>query len=94
MTSPDTRTPAITADQISQLVAAINRSGANVNVTDSRLTSLQNWILAGVGAGLISAGVWVGDKISELSLAVAQLQTQQRVVDDHEDRLRQLERRP
>lgn len=93
MTAPDTR-PAITEEQLARLIAAIQRSGASVNVTDSRLTSLQNWILAAVGAGLISAGIWVGDKISDLSLSVALLQTEQAAVSDHEQRLRALERRP
>jgi hypothetical protein len=95
MTSPDTRPPAITQAQIDAIIAALQRpGGANVNVSDPRVSQVQTWILGVVGIGLIGAGTWVGQSISELSIAVATLQAQQAIVADHEQRLRVLERQP
>lgn len=96
--TPETRTPAITEEQLQRLLAAIQRSGANVNLSDPRVSQVQTWILGLVGIGLIAAGGWVGQSISTLSTAVAaavlRLDQQDKTQDDHEARLRSLERRP
>lgn len=80
------------------MIAAMQRSGASVNVSDPRVTAVQTWIIAAVGAGLIGAAGWVGSAITDLKLAVqvgtAQLQASQRAIEDHEQRLRNVERRP
>lgn len=93
MTSPDTRS-GLSDREIAILERVLAARGAQVNVSDPRVTSVQNWLILSVGIGLISAGGWLAQKVSELTVAVATLQAQQAIVGDHEQRLRQLERRP
>lgn len=100
---PDTRSPAITEEQLKRLEQQFERllhqrSGGAITVTDPRVSQVQTWILGLVGMGLIAAGCWVGQSINVLSGAVAaavlRLDQQDKTQDDHEARLRSLERRP
>lgn len=89
----------MTEDQLKRLIAAIERSGgANVNVSDPRVTAVQTWIFGLVGVGLISAAAWVGQNINTLSstlgTAITRIEQQGETQADHEQRLRALERRP
>lgn len=88
---PDTRTPVITQAHVDAIVAALQRGGANVNVADPRVSAVQNWIIATVGAGVVGALLWMAQT---LSTAVA-IQTQHtQILQDHEQRIRDQERRP
>lgn len=87
----DTRPPAITEEQLQRLIVAMQRSGANVNVTDPRVTAVQNWILGTVGVGIVSALLWMAQT---LSTAVAVQNQHTQVLQDHEQRIRAEERRP
>jgi hypothetical protein len=93
MTTPDTR-PAITEEQLQRLLAAIQRSGASVNVSDPRVTSLQTWLLGLVGTGVVAGLVMVGSSVIDLRAEFVAWRTRWEMVMDHEQRLRQLERRP
>lgn len=98
MSSPDTRTPVITEEQLQRLLHAMERSGASVSVSDPRMSQLQTWILGLVGIGLIGAGAWVGQSINTLSTTLSTaltIQAQQgKTIEDHEQRLRDQERKP
>lgn len=95
MSGPDTRSPVITEEQLSRLVHALQRSGASVSVSDPRVSQVQTWILGLVGAGLVAAGIWVGQSINVLSTtlasAVARLDQYGTTLADHEQRIRQQE---
>ncbi len=95
---PDTRTPAITEEQLQRIVAALSSRGASVNVSDPRVSAVQAWILGLVGSGVVGAAIWGAKSLSELSttvtIAISRQDQQGRVQDDHESRLRSLERRP
>jgi hypothetical protein len=99
MTTPDTR-PAITEEQLQRLVQSIERmrSEGNVSLTDPRVSQVQTWILGLVGMGLIAAGCWVAQSISTLSSTVAasvqRLDQYGTTLEDHEQRLRDQERKP
>lgn len=97
MSAPDTRPPAITEEQLQRLIAAMQRSGANVNVTDPRVSAVQAWILGLVGAGIVAAAAWGAKSLQDLNttvtIAIARQDQQGHVQDDHEARIRQLERR-
>lgn len=88
----------MTREQADRLIALMERNGASVNVTDPRVSAVQTWILGLVGVGLIAAGAWVGQSISTLSTtvtgAVTRIDQYGRVLEDHEQRLRNEERRP
>lgn len=94
---PDTRPPVITEEQLERIVRAMQRHGASVNVADPRVSAVQTWIIGLVGVGLIAAGTWVGQSINTLSAtlstAITRLDQQGKTQDDHEVRLRNLERR-
>lgn len=98
MSTPDTRTPVITEEQLKRIEAALQRSGASVSVSDPRVSQVQTWILGLVGMGLIAAGAWVGQSISTLSAtlaaAVSRLDQYGTTLADHEQRLRDQERKP
>lgn len=98
MTTPDTRTPAITEEQLQRIIAAMQRHGANVNVSDPRVSAVQAWIMGLVGTGLVAAAAWGAKSISDLSttvtIAISRQDRQERTQEDHEVRLRTLERRP
>ena len=99
MTAPsDTRPSMITEEQLQRIIAAMQRNGANVNVSDPRVSAVQAWILGFVGSGLVAAAAWGAKSISDLSttvtIAIARQDQQARTQEDHEDRLRSLERRP
>jgi hypothetical protein len=95
---PDTRPPAITEAQLERIIHAMQQRGATVNVTDPRVTAVQAWILGLVGSGVVGAAIWGANSLSELTttvtIAIARQQEQGKVQDDHEARLRSLERRP
>lgn len=102
-TPPDTRPSAITEEQLNRLLQDVRRmleqrGGGGITVTDPRVSQVQTWILGLVGMGLIAAGCWVGQSINVLSTSVAaavlRLDQQDKTQDDHEARLRSLERRP
>jgi hypothetical protein len=97
--APDTRQPAIiTEAQFAALLAAFERRGASVTVSDPRVSAVQAWIFGLVGTGVVGAALWGAQSLSELNLtvtsAVARQEQQGRVQDDHEQRIRALERRP
>ena len=91
---PDTRSGALSDRDVALIERLLAGRGANVTVSDPRVSAVQNWIILSVGLGLITAGGWLASKVGELSVAVATLQAQQATVADHEQRLRQLERKP
>lgn len=74
-----------------RLLAALQRSGASVNVSDPRVSAVQNWILGAVGSGVVAALLWMAQT---LSTAVAIQSQHTQILQDHEQRLRNEERRP
>lgn len=98
MSSPDSRPSAITEEQLQRIIAAMQRHGASVNVSDPRVSAVQAWILGLVGTGLVAAAAWGAKSISDLSttmtIAIARQDRQERTQEDHESRIRDLERRP
>lgn len=73
--------------------------GATVVVQhDPRVSSIQTWLFGVVGLGLIGGIVWVGTNISGLRETVVRLVTQNEFIlgrlDDHEDRIKDVEKRP
>ena len=97
MSTPDTRPPAITEEQLQRLIHAMQRHGANVNVTDPRVSAVQAWIFAAVGSGVVAASIWGAKGLNDLNttvnVAIVQLGHQAKVQEDHEIRLRNLERK-
>lgn len=67
------------------------KNGANIQMEDSRVTRLQNWILACVGSGIIVMLGWLANSVDNLNRSFAGL-TEWRVHVDR--RLDNLERRP
>lgn len=98
MSSPDTRTPALTQAHIDRIIAALEQRGASVNVSDPRVSAVQAWIFGLVGAGVVAAALWGAQSLATLSAAVsaavARLDHQSAVLADHEQRLRDQERKP
>lgn len=96
--APETRPATITEDQLQRILAAMQARGANVNVTDPRVSQVQTWILGLVGMGLIAAGCWVAQSIrtlsSTVSASVQRLDQYGSTLADHEARIREQERRP
>lgn len=72
--------------------------GARVQIQDPRVSSVQNWLLGLIGAGIVGGIIWVGTNISGLRETVVRLVTQNEFIlgrlDDHEDRIKDVERRP
>ena len=91
MSGPDTRTPALTEEQLQRIIAAMQRSGAHVNVSDPRVSAVQNWIIGVVGMGVVGALLWMAQT---LSTAVAIQSQHTQILQDHEQRIRNEERRP
>jgi len=98
--NPETRPPAITEEQLQRLLQSIERmrSEGNVSLTDPRVSQVQTWILGLVGMGLIAAGCWVAQSIgtlsSTVSASVQRLDQYGTTLQDHEQRLRDQERKP
>jgi len=94
---PDTRPPVITEEQVLRIIAAMQRSGASVNVSDPRVSAVQAWILGLVGTGVVAAALWGGKSLQDLNttvtIAIARQDQQGHVQEDHESRLRVLENR-
>lgn len=91
MTTPDTRAPVMTEEQLQRIVAALQRGGASVNVADPRVSAVQNWILGAVGTGVVGSLLWMAQT---LSTAVAIQSQHTQILQDHEQRIRNEERRP
>lgn len=99
---PDTRPGGLSERErelIDRIAALIGQArGANVQVSDPRVTAVQNWILVTVGTGIVGALIWATQSINALNATVASFgvtQSQQgRAIEDHEQRLRQQERKP
>jgi hypothetical protein len=82
-------------------VTAVDRrksDGASVVMHDPRVSSIQNWLFGVIGAGIIGGIIWVGTNISGLRETVVRLVTQNEFIlgrlDDHEDRIKDVEKRP
>jgi hypothetical protein len=89
---PDTRPPALTEEQFQRFLAGLHGRGANVNVTDPRLSKAIIWLLLTVGAVTLSVGGWL------VTTTIANGRLDERVVtilEQHDRRLNRLEdRRP
>lgn len=68
-----------------------DKSGARIRIEDPRVTRLQNWILAGVGSGIIIMLGWLANSVDNLNRSFAGF-TEWRIHVDR--RLDNLERRP
>lgn len=66
-------------------------TGARITMADPRVTSVQNWIFAGIGGTLLLLGGWVGTSINELNKNMTKVIEQnaygQRVNDAQDNRL-------
>lgn len=98
-----TRPPSLSEEEIKRIIKHMESNGAQVTVTDPRLTNVQNWVLASIGVGLIGAAGWLASNVSELNRSVAVLiqqnayaqrinDNQDRRQDAFDDRLRAMER--
>lgn len=79
--------------EIIERVASLLKHGGNVTVSDPRVSQVQTWIIGLVGAGLVGAGLWVGSAIYELRAEVSTWTSRGELIQDHEQRIRELERR-
>jgi len=91
----ETKSEALSAREIEiiERVAELLKHGGNVSLSDPRVSQAQTWILGIVGAGLVGAGLWVGSAIYDLRADVSEWTTRAKTIEDHEARIRQLERR-
>lgn len=98
-----TRPSTLSEEEMSKLMERLANHGARITMTDPRVTSVQNWIFASIGAVLLLLGAWVGQSITELNKNMAKVIEQnaygQRVndaqdarLDIYDERLRQVER--
>lgn len=89
---PDTRGPVLTEEQFQRFLAGMQGRGANVNVSDPRLTKAIIWLLITVGGITLTVGSWL------VTDAIARGRLDERVVtilEQHESRIDRLEdRRP
>jgi hypothetical protein len=65
---------------------------------DPRLSRIINYVWTGLGGLAIAGIMWVGNSINEMNVKLAVLISQNaamaQVVEDHNKRIRELERRP
>lgn len=88
-------------ERIAALESALERlaeaGGGSVTVQDPRVSSVQNWILGAVGAGIVMALAWGANSINRLNVTMERVITQNAAViatlSDHSDRIKELERR-
>lgn len=62
-----TRPSTLSEDEMNKLMERLANHGARITMADPRVTSVQNWIFAGIGATLLLLGGWVGTSITELN---------------------------
>lgn len=76
---------------MNKLMERLANHGARITMADPRVTSVQNWIFASIGAVLLLLGAWVGQSISELNKNMAAVLAQnaygQRINDAQDARL-------
>lgn len=79
------------------LANQLESGGAQVTVQDPRVSRAQNWLIGLVGLGIISGAAWVGTSINSMRDAIVRLASQNEYLieqlKDHNDRLKELERR-
>lgn len=85
-------------EDIEEIVARIAGSGASVTVADPRVNGAIKWAAGILSATMIAAMIWVAGSINDLNRTLTRVATQNEAmfmrIDDHETRIRVLERRP
>ncbi len=92
-----TRPPNLSPEDLQKIVSDLARRGANINMTDPRVSATQNWLLVTIGATLIVVGGWMITSINSLNntmvKVVEQNSAMQRVNDAQDRRFDNLDQR-
>ncbi len=91
-TPPSDTRPGISEEQLQRLIRAIQemRGGANVNVTDPRLSKAIVWLLGLIGSTVFIVGGWlITDNISQGRI----MERVVTILEQHDKRLDRLEDR-
>ena len=95
MVDPITRPAAISEEDVNRLAKILERRGGTMTIQDPRINQVQNWLIGLVGAGMISAMLWLANSVDNLNknfagMSVWKDYTEHRVADN-EKRIRDLE---
>lgn len=86
----ETRPSALSPDDVSKIVKALETHGGSVNIQDPRVSQVQMWILGLVGTGIVGAALWLANSVNQLKI-VAERQTV--LIEQIERRVSRLEER-
>jgi hypothetical protein len=71
-----TRPPTLSPEEMDRLLERLADRGARITMQDPRVTSVQNWILTGIGTSLLGLVAWGVNSINELSKTLTVVVTQ------------------
>jgi hypothetical protein len=66
----DTRRPALTEDQMREVIREIKRHGGQISIQESGLSKVQTWVNLAIGSAVITVCGWVIVSVNELKVAV------------------------
>lgn len=84
-----TRPPAMSPEDIEKVVREMTRRGANIQMTDARLTTVQTWLLTAIGVAIIGLGTWLIQSVNALNITMTRVVTQNEARDAEAVRMRQ-----
>jgi hypothetical protein len=83
------RPPTLSPKEMDQLLERLANSGARITMADPRVTSIQTWLMASIGAALVGGIGWGVKSINDLNVTVARVVTQN---ENRDDRIGRVER--
>lgn len=93
----NTKPSALTPEEVDRLVKVLEARGGSVTIQDPRVSQVQAWVWAAIGAGVIAVGGWLVTSINDLNQTMARVAVTNeyltKIIDGHERRLSDLERR-
>lgn len=82
-----TRPQVSSPEDIEKLVEAAVRRGANIQMSDPRMTALQTWFLGVIGITAIGTGGWLIKSVNDQTVQLAQLVERMENVQREHNRL-------
>lgn len=83
------RPPTLSQEEMERLIERLANNGARITMADPRVTSIQTWLMAAIGASLVGGVGWGVKSINDLNVTVARVVTQN---ENRDDRIGRVER--
>jgi hypothetical protein len=83
------RPPTLSQKEMEQLIERLANHGAQITMADPRVTSIQTWLLATIGAAIVGGIGWGVKSINDLNITLARVVAQN---ENRDDRIGRVER--